>query len=61
MGIYLVFKKTFYDMLGLKRNIAIVSLVVLALVLYCSIEWINGLKAEAISSTPTSLTLQTHR
>jgi len=59
MGIYLVFKKTFYDMMGLKRNIAIVSLVVLALVLYCSIEWINGLKAEAISSTPTSLTLQT--
>ena len=46
-------------MLGLKRNIAIVSLIVLVLVLYCSLQWFNGLNAEEISTTSHSVTLQT--
>ncbi|MBT3362672.1 MAG: ABC transporter permease subunit [Chloroflexi bacterium] len=56
MGFLLSFNKTFCDILGLKRNVTIVMLMVLAIVLYCFFKWSNEINVEEIS--PVALQTQ---
>jgi len=55
MGFYLIFKKTFRDLLGIKRNLAFVILGLLLPVLSLNSMW-NGWTSHDYSQTPSEIT-----